>query len=150
MIKKLNNKDLVAAKSMQVVFQASYKIEAELLNATDFPPLKRPLEGYINSENLFYGFYKDQELAGVVEIIDAKTYTHVRSLVIHPNFFRQGIAQQLMEFVLATFKSNLFVVETGVDNVPASKLYLKLGFAEVKQWDTEFGIRKVKFELTRT
>ena len=38
------------------------------------------------------------------------------------------------------------MVETGVDNEPVIKLYKKLGFKEVKQWDTDFGIRKVLFE----
>jgi len=51
-----------------------------------------------------------------------------------------------MEYVIQTFNSNLFVVETGLDNGPATKLYKTFGFYEVKQWDTEHGIRKIKFE----
>jgi len=149
MIKKLNHHDIEEAKAMRFIFQESYKIEAELLGAIDFPPLQRPLESYIASKNTFYGYFKNNELVAVIEIIDATNYTHIRSLVVSPKFFRQGIAKQLMEFTLNTFNSNLFVVETGVDNVPASKLYLNLGFEEVKQWDTEYGIRKVKFEFRK-
>ena len=66
--------------------------------------------------------------------------------MVDPLFFRQGIARKLMEFTFNTFDSNLFVVETGVENEPASKLYMKFGFIEVKQWNTEHGIRKIKFE----
>lgn len=66
--------------------------------------------------------------------------------MVDPRFFRQGIANKLMEFTLNTFNSNLFVVETGLENEPASKLYKKFGFVEVKQWDTDHGIKKVKFE----
>jgi hypothetical protein len=51
-----------------------------------------------------------------------------------------------MEFTFNNFDSNLFVVETGVENVPASKLYIKFGFIEVNQWNTDHGIRKIKFE----
>ena len=51
-----------------------------------------------------------------------------------------------MEFVLNTFDTNLFVVETGLANAPATKLYHKYGFTEVTQWDTDHGVRKVKFE----
>jgi ribosomal protein S18 acetylase RimI-like enzyme len=149
MIKRLNNKNVEVAKIMQVVFQASYKIEARLLNAIDFPPLKRPLENYIECDNIFYGYFKNNNLAAVIEIIVAMEYIHIRSLVVSPKFFRQGIAKQLMEFTLNTFDSNVFVVETGVDNVPASKLYLNLGFKEVKQWDTDYGIPKVKFEFKK-
>ena len=146
MIKKLHHRNLQTAQKIRIVFQASYAIEAKLLNATDFPPLKRTLEKYINSSTVFYGYFKNQELAAVVEINHTINFTHIQSLVVHPDFFRQGIARELMEFVLESYDSNLFVVETGVDNGPATKLYKKIGFIEVKQWDTEFGIRKVKFE----
>ena len=46
MIKQLQHTNINTAKTMKAVFQVSYKVEAELLGATDFPPLKRPLEGY--------------------------------------------------------------------------------------------------------
>ena len=65
-------------------------------------------------------------MAAVIEIIDKNKYIHIRSLVVHPSFFRQGIARKLMEYALNNYETDLFVVETGVDNEPASKLYLKL------------------------
>lgn len=147
MIEKLQNNDIEVSKKIYSVFQSSYKIEAELLNAIDFPPLKRPLENYVNSDTTFFGYLKDKELAGVIEISHNKNFTHINSLVVSPSFFRQGVARKLMEFVLNTFDSKLFVVETGVDNGPASELYKKFNFKEVKQWDTDHGVRKIKFEL---
>jgi ribosomal protein S18 acetylase RimI-like enzyme len=146
MIEKLKNSDLVMAKKIQIVFQASYKIEAKLLNATNFPPLQRTLENYIQSKTAFYGYSKNGELAAVVEINTAHDFIRIRSLVVHPDFFRRGIAGKLIEFVFETFESNLFIVETGLANGPATKLYEKFGFVAVHQWDTDFGIRKVKFE----
>ena len=56
------------------------------------------------------------------------------------------IARKLMEYVFNTFDSKLFVVETGLENEPATKLYKKFDFKEVKQWNTDHGIRKIKFE----
>ena len=146
MIEKLQNNDLKVAEKIRAVYQVSYRVEAELLKAVDFPPLRRPIEDYINCNNQFFGFIKENKLAAVVEIIHNKEFTHIRSLVVDPVFFKQGIASKLMEFVLDTFDSSLFVVETGVDNGPASALYKKFHFKEVKQWDTNHGIRKVKFE----
>ncbi|MDE3743324.1 GNAT family N-acetyltransferase [Maribacter polysaccharolyticus] len=146
MIERLQNKDMQVSEKIRSVFQLSYKIEAELLNATDFPPLKRPLENYVNSETEFFGYFKENELAGVIEITHNDNHTHINSLVVSPDFFRQGIARKLMEFVFKTFDSKLFVVETGLENGPATKLYKKFDFKEVKQWDTDHGVRKIKFE----
>ncbi|MBT7424619.1 MAG: GNAT family N-acetyltransferase, partial [Flavobacterium sp.] len=97
----------------------------------------------------FFGYYKNQELAGVVEISHQKTATHINSLVVAPKFFRQEVAKQLMEFLLTNFDSEIFTVETGLQNKPASKLYQKFNFKEVKQWDTDHGVRKIRFKLSR-
>lgn len=146
MIKKLQNNDIEISKKIRSVFQVSYKVEAKLLRAVNFPPLKRPLESYINSNTEFFGYLKNKELAGVIEIDHNDNYTHINSLVIDPKFFRQGIARKLIEFVFNTFDSNLFVVETGLENGPATELYKKFDFKEVKQWNTDHGIRKIRFE----
>jgi ribosomal protein S18 acetylase RimI-like enzyme len=146
MIQRLQNNKIEISKKIRAVFQVSYKVEAKLLKATNFPPLKRPLEDYVISKNMFFGYLKNEELFGVIEIDHNNSYTLIRSLVVDPLFFRQGIARKLMEFTFNNFDSNLFVVETGVENVPASKLYIKFGFIEVNQWNTDHGIRKIKFE----
>lgn len=147
MIERLQNKDIDISNKIRSVFQLSYAVEAKLLNATDFPPLKRSLESYLKSDNDFFGYLKNQEIAGIVEINHNDSFTHIQSLVVNPKFFRQGIGLKLMEFVINSFDSNLFIVETGVENGPATLLYKKIGFKEVKQWDTKYGIRKIKFEL---
>jgi hypothetical protein len=72
MIQKLQNKDIETAEKIRSVFQVSYKVEAKLLNAIDFPPLKRPIEDYINSENAFYGYFKNKELAAVFQTRNCK------------------------------------------------------------------------------
>ena len=57
MIKKLDHTNLAIATKMRVVFQESYAVEAALLNATNFPPLQRPLESYIKSNTTFFGYH---------------------------------------------------------------------------------------------
>lgn len=146
MIKKLQNKKIEVSNQIHSVFQLSYAVEAKLLDAIDFPPLKRPVESYLKSDNMFFGYLENTELAGVIEIEFTDKYTDINSLVVNPKFFRRGIARKLLEFVFNRFDSKLFIVETGANNKPATELYKKLGFKEIKQWDTDFGIRKVLFE----
>lgn len=146
MITTLNHSNSSVSRQIRDVFQASYAIEAELLGAKEFPPLKRPLEKFINSETQFLGYMENHELAAVIEIEHDLSGTHINSLVVHPDHFRKGIGRKLVQHVFDTFKSSLYTVETGVDNGPATTLYLKMGFAKVEVFDTPIGIKKVRFE----
>lgn len=149
LIKKLNNKSESTAKEISALFQVSYQIEAELLGVIDFPPLNRKLFDYINCNTDFYGCCKDNKLVAIIEVKSGKKITDIHSLVVHPDHFRQGLGKQLMQFILKLFDSEKFTVETGFKNKPAAELYLKLGFKEQKQWETETGIRKIKFIKTQ-
>ena len=72
--------------------------------------------------------------------------THIQSLVVYPKYFRNGIGRKLVQFILDNYKAKIFTVETGINNHPAIKLYKNLGFQEQEQWDTNHGVRKVRFE----
>lgn len=150
MITKLFHSNAIIAQSIYTVFQESYAVEAEILNVIDFPPLQRPVEHFMNSVNSFYGLTMEEELAGVIEIKQETSSIDIQSLVVKPSFFRQGVAKQLIQFIFKTYQANAFTVETGLANVPAVRLYKKLGFQEIDQWDTDFDVRKVRFELKTT
>lgn len=152
MIEKLDNCNEETARQIYSLFQASYKIEAELLNVlnfTDFPPLNRKLNEFINCDTEFYGLWKGNEIAAIVEVETNNNNTDIHSLVVHPKYFRQGLGSKLIQFVTNTFDSEIFTVETGVKNIPALRLYLQLGFVEQEQWDTKIGIRIIKFVRTK-
>lgn len=147
MILKLDHTKKKEAERIRAVFQVSYAVEAKLLNAADFPPLKRTLKGFLESRNDFFGDQTDNFLKAVVEIKRHKKAVHIQSLVVHPDYFRKGIASELLRFVLTAYKTELFTVETGLANGPATQLYLSFGFVKTKEWDTNHGIRKIAFEL---
>lgn len=146
MIVKLQNKKIGISNQIFSIFQLSYAVEAKLLGATDFLPLKRPVKSYLKSDTMFFGYLENKEIVGIIEIENNNNWSNINSLVVNPLFFRRGIARKLLEFVFNRFDAYHFVVETGVNNKPATELYKKLGFKEVKQWDTDFGIRKIQFE----
>jgi ribosomal protein S18 acetylase RimI-like enzyme len=150
MIKALDNTSTTISKQIWEVWQASYAVEAALLKATNFPPLKRSVENFTSSETYFFGFWAKSELVAVTEIKQEEELVHVQSLVVHPSHFRKGIAQKLLDHIFQYFESPLFMVETGAANGPAIALYEKNDFVEVKRWDTEHGIRKVRFERIST
>ena len=149
MIKKLDHTNLAIATKMHIVFQESYSIEAKLLNAINFPPLQRPLQSYIESTTTFFGYHIKDKIVGIIEVSPKEKTTHINSLVVSPHFFRQGIGRELMNYILQKFFSKVVTVETGLENIPASKLYTSFHFKEVKQWDTDHGVRKIRFKLSR-
>ena len=128
------------------LFRVSYAVEADLLGVTDFPPLKRTLDSYIDSNNTFYGYFSGDVLAAATEIDEGPKSTHIQSLVVHPDYFRQGIGSALVTHIFKTYQSKVFTVETGAANDPATELYRKCGFNELYKYLTEHGIRKVRFE----
>ena len=146
MIEKLDHKNEAVARLLHALFQASYRIEAKLLKATVFPPLNRTLDEYVHSDTEFFGVSRADKLVAAVEVRKLDKLIHIQSLVVQPEYFRQGLGRQLMRFVLDNFETEAFIVETGVDNKPATNLYLQIGFEEQEQWDTEVGIRKVRFK----
>jgi ribosomal protein S18 acetylase RimI-like enzyme len=146
MVIKINNKETKIAEEIRAIFQVSYAIEAEILKAVDFPPLKRTVSQFVNSNSEFYAFFIIKNIAGIIEIDSHDDLTHIQSLVVDPKYFRKGIGRKLVQFTLDTYRSKLFTVETGIDNQPAIKLYKSFGFQELKQWDTNHGIRKIRFE----
>ena len=146
MVIKINNKETKIAEEIRAIFQVSYAVESEILKAVDFPPLKRTVSQFMDTNSEFYAYYLTRNIAGVIEIDNHQDITHIQSLVVDPKYFRKGIGRKLVQFTLDTYKSKLFTVETGTDNEPAIKLYENLGFQELKQWNTNHGIRKVRFE----
>jgi len=149
MIEKLEHSKLKTAEKIYLVWQASYIIEARLLKAKHFPPLKRSVEDFTKSKTDFYSYTLNGDFSGIVELNTSHSFIHIQSLVVHPRYFRNGIASQLIEHVLGKYQPRTFTVETGLENAPAIGLYNKHGFVEDSQFDTDHGIRKIKLILNR-
>ena len=146
MIIKISNKEKEIAEEIRAIFQASYTVEAKMLKAVDFPPLKRTVAQFLKSDSEFYAYYLIKNIEGVIEIENDEGLTHIQSLVVYPKYFRKGIGRKLVQFILDTYKSSIFTVETGVENIPAVELYKSFDFEEKDRWDTNHGVIKVRFK----
>jgi len=149
MITKLDNLNEEVANHIYTIFQNSYKIEAQLIGTLDFPPLLRRAKEIENSKAHFYGFSENDCLAAVIEIVIENKCLEINSLTVEPNYFRKGIANQLIRYVLETFDFSKATVETAVVNTPAINLYKKHGFIEFKRWTPSHGIEKLAMSVEK-
>jgi ribosomal protein S18 acetylase RimI-like enzyme len=143
MIIKLENSNEDIANLIYTVFQNSYKVEAQLIGVLDFPPLLRSIKDIVNSKTDFYGVRDNNCLAAVIEIVITDKKLEINSLTVDPTYFRKGLADTLMSYILDTFEFNQAIVETAVVNKPAINLYKKHGFVEFKRWTPSHGIEKL-------
>jgi len=150
MIKKTDHSSHHKSKMIYEVFQVSYAVEATILKHDNFPPLQRTADQIQQSENVFYGYFLEEEMGAVVELEHYDNHIHIRSLCVIPQYFRQGIGRKLLHFVVDQFEAALITVETGHANQPAVDFYLSFGFNKDKVWMTDVGIEKISFTLTRS
>ena len=100
MITQLKNAVPSVAEQIYNVFQCAYKIEALLIKVEHFPPLSRTQHAIVRSNALFYGFYYESTLAGVIEITVKNKCLSIESLTVHPRYFKKGIAGKLIAHAL--------------------------------------------------
>jgi len=147
MIIKLENSNEDIANEIYTIFQNSYKVEAQLIDVSVFPPLLRSAKDIVISKTDFYGFSDNNVLAAIIEIKIENKQVEINSLTVDPKHFRKGIAGKLISFVLDTFEFSDAVVETAVVNKPAINLYKKYGFVEFKRWTPSHGIEKLAMSI---
>ena len=137
------------AKAIYDVFQLSYKVEASLIGVDDFPPLERDATHIQSSTSQFLGYQMGDDVVAVVEYSQDGSTLCIDSLVVHPRYFRRGLASQLLRSLLTRVDWQVADVETAAANGPALTLYQKHGFSESEFWRTADGIEKVRLMKQR-
>lgn len=107
--------------------QQAYRVEADLIGATFFPPLLQSEAALYEEHPVGYITHLDERLVGVLTV-EGETITR---LLVSPDYFRQGIATHLIRHTLE--HQALRVVSTAALNEPAIALYQQFGFRPVHQ-----------------
>ncbi|MFZ0577081.1 MAG: GNAT family N-acetyltransferase, partial [Psychrobacillus psychrotolerans] len=81
----------------------------------------------------FFGYYENEILCGVISIKVDDDEVDIHRLIVHPNHFRKGIAQLLLNFIETKFEVETIKVATGSKNNPAVSFYKKNGFQNIKE-----------------
>lgn len=148
-IQQLDLMNQTLTEELLALQKSAYAIEAKLIGFPNLPPLHETVEELQTSGEIFYGYFVDGELAGAISYkIEDKTLD-IHRMMVHPNFFRQGIARQLLALVLALPEIERAIVMTGAANQPAKKLYETFGFVEITQEMVVEGLMIARFEKLR-
>ncbi|HEY9576721.1 MAG TPA: GNAT family N-acetyltransferase [Pseudobacillus sp.] len=140
-IRPLDIKDPGTAQEVWSIQIPAYKAEAELIQFWDLPPLKETVASLRECGETFYGGFINAQLVGAVSFKSTEQELDIHRLMVHPHFFRQGIARALIQHIeqLAADKREM-IVSTGTDNAPAVQFYKQCGFKEVKKITTVEGL----------
>jgi ribosomal protein S18 acetylase RimI-like enzyme len=149
MINKIDKSKQAVANMIYDIFQNAYKKEAELIQAVNFPPLFRSIESIKTSKTEFYCLSVNQSPAAIIEILLKDQLLDINSLTVVPAYFRQGLGNKLLSYILDTLEYDKAVVETAMKNQPAINLYQNNGFVKFKQWTPEHGIEKLAMSRTK-
>lgn len=147
MIIRLNLKDVENARKVLDVQLNSYRVEARLISFDGIPPLKDSVESLIQCDEIFYGYFIDDVLAGIISYKVIENVLDIHRVAVHPQFFRRGIADRLIGFVEEVENDiEKIVVSTGKENIPAVSLYLKKGYIKTGDVEISKGIYITEFE----
>jgi ribosomal protein S18 acetylase RimI-like enzyme len=117
-----------------------------LIGFDGIPPLHETLADLQQSEETFIGYYKDDILVGVLSYAILDTTLDIGRLVVHPDYFRQGIGKALVEFVETVSGIKQVIVSTGALNTPARQLYERLGYQLIEEVKLIEGLIIARYE----
>jgi ribosomal protein S18 acetylase RimI-like enzyme len=151
MIKLINLQYPDQLLQLLTVQRAAYLVEAQLIDFYDIPTLHETQEQLQHSDEIFYGYFIDRQLAGAVSYKLADDVLDIYRLVVDPGYFRQGIAKKLLNFVenqvaKTTPHIKKIIVSTGAKNFPAKNFYRQVGFVELGDKEIVAGLLITLFE----
>lgn len=137
----------ISIEIRNVLFEA-YSLEAQLIGATQFPPLSRSPSDIASSPGRFFGAVENGILHAVIEVengVHPDSSLGISSLGVAPRCARKGLGSALVKFVLS-LGAEVIRVSTASANVPAIALYKKTGFRIVGSETNQHGIFIVHLE----
>ncbi|MDG4657043.1 GNAT family N-acetyltransferase [Ectobacillus antri] len=128
MIRSIDVLHIQTAKALWNLQRTSYAVEAELIGFNEIPPLHESLEELQACGEIFLGYYIETQLAGAISYTVESQELTICRLVVHPTYFKKGIATKLLSNLIEKQPYPVYYVSTARDNIPAICFYKANGF----------------------
>ncbi|TDF94180.1 GNAT family N-acetyltransferase [Paenibacillus piri] len=146
MIREIDLNDNAQVLDLLMLQQLSYRVEAQLIGFKEIPPLWDSPKSLKESGELFFGYYEGHRMAGSVSVKQTPKELTICRMMVHPDFFRRGIASRLLEYAESlAVPGMLLKVSTGTKNEPAVNLYGKYGYKPGQTMEIAKGITLTVF-----
>lgn len=125
----LDQTDLSVAAEVLSLQRAAYRVEADLIESDEIPPLHDTLDDVSSLDLVILGAREQSDLVAIVGYRRIADLVDIDRLAVHPSRFRHGIAARLLREVHQREKdARRFEVSTGARNWPAVEFYTRLGY----------------------
>ncbi|WP_237027242.1 GNAT family N-acetyltransferase [Lactobacillus sp. S2-2] len=112
------------------IWEESVTATHDFLKQQDKEEIKRNLPFYLKQVNGNY-WLNNNEIIGFSGIDDDK----LEMLFLHPNFFKQGLGSKIIQQLIN--QDQIKYVDVNKDNTNATKFYLKNGFEQYDESETD-------------
>ncbi|WP_226568250.1 GNAT family N-acetyltransferase [Bacillus stratosphericus] len=144
MISQLDQKNKEQAKQILHIQLAAYQREAEQIGYQYLPPLKETVKDIMETDEMFIGFEKEGSLLGIASYEMYEDRIVLSRLAVHPQHAHQGIGTKLMHSIIEHHQP--IELTTAEANIPAIRLYEKLGFKQTNRFQVENELMLTKME----
>ena len=142
----INIKDPAIAGQIFSLQQEAYQVEAKLIGTRNIPPLMETIEQLMDCGETFLGYFEQKELKGALSYKRKDREIVIYRMMVAPNHFRKGIAKSLLYHLeQGNSDAKEIFVSTGSQNLPAIRLYARLGFSLVGETVIDEGLRLSRF-----
>lgn len=100
------------------------------------------LKKEIKAGIIFYGWFEDDSLVGVMGIQSVKDTTLIRHSYVLTKYQRRGIGGELLKYLFSLAETPEILVGTWADAIWAIRFYDKHGFKRVSQKEKDILLRK--------
>ncbi len=146
-IADLDLADAATAERLVALQRASYAVEAQLIGATELPPMRDTPAALRASGETFLGAVRAGALVGAVGYKRSAGTVDIHRLVVDPSAFRGGVATLLLDALEAREPdAEHWTVGTGAANTPARALYERRGYEVTEERIVLGGIRWVRLD----